>query len=108
MPESGIRVDPEALTAYRDQMTRLAEELAEVGTGTLAPANGLPGDCFGKLSEEVGLSGAFGSAASAQTRGIAAASAGLGGLAKAVGDALVAYQQQDQDSGAAIRRAGQV
>lgn len=108
MPDSGFKVEPEALESYKSTMTALAGELGKVGTGTLSGVTALPGDCFGKIGAEVGLNGAFQQAAQAQLDGVAAASTGLGDLAKAVGDALVAYQQQQADHVKSINKAEQV
>lgn len=105
MPDGGFRVEPEALESYKSTMTAMAGELGKVGTGTLSGMNALPADCFGKIGTEVGLSGAFQQAAQAQLDGVAAASTALADLAKAVGDALVGYQQQQEDTAHSIRQA---
>ena len=108
MPDDGFKVEPEALEAYQRTMTALAGDLGKVGTGTLSGVNSLPGDCFGKIGAEVGLNSAFQQAAQAQIDGVAAASNGLAGLAKAVGDALAGYQHQQADTAKSIRRAEQI
>ncbi|TCO65549.1 hypothetical protein [Actinocrispum wychmicini] len=108
MPEGGFKVEPEALESYRSTMTSMADELGKVGTGALSGMNALPGDCFGKIGAEVGLNGAFQQAAQAQLDGVAAASSGLSALAKAVGDALTGYQNQQADHEGSIKRAEQV
>jgi hypothetical protein len=102
-----VHLHEEALSGYRTGAGRLAEDVRSVGTSTLSGANTLPDDAFGKLGSEVGLSGAFKTAAQAQLDGVAAVANGIGALAKAVGDGLTGYQQQDADAGANIRRAGQ-
>lgn len=107
MPD-GYKVEPEALEAYRSTMTTMSGELAKVGTGTLSGVNALPGDCFGKIGAEVGLNAAFQQAAQSQLDGVANASNGLAALAKAVGDALTRYQQQQTETAGNIRRAEQV
>jgi uncharacterized protein YukE len=107
MPD-GFKVEPEALESYKSTMTAMADELAKVGTGTLSGVNALPADCFGKVGAEVGLGGAFQHAAQAQLDGITTASTGLSDLAKAVGDALVSYQNQQTDHASSIKRAEQV
>jgi hypothetical protein len=101
-----VHVQEEALSGYRTGAGRLAEDVRSVGTSTLSGANALPDDAFGKLGSEVGLSGAFKTAAQAQLDGVAAAATGIAALAKAVGDGLTGYQQHDADAGADIRRAG--
>lgn len=105
MPDSGFKVEPEALEAYKSTMTALAGEIGSVGTSTLSGVNSLPGDCFGKIGAEVGLNAAFQQAAQAQLDGVKAASTGLADLAKAVGDALVGYQNQQAETAASIKRA---
>ncbi|ALG13700.1 type VII secretion target [Kibdelosporangium phytohabitans] len=107
MPD-GFRVEPEALEAYKTTMTALSNELGTVGTATLSGVNALPGDCFGKIGAEVGLNAAFQQAAQAQLDGVKAASTGLAELAKAVGNALVGYQNQQTDTAKSIRRSENV
>ena len=107
MPD-GFRVEPEALEAYKTTMTALSSEVGAIGTGTLNGVNALPGDCFGKIGAEVGLNAAFQQAGTAQLDGVKAASTGLADLAKAVGDALVGYQNQQKDTAQSIRRAENV
>jgi hypothetical protein len=107
MPD-GFKVEPQALEAYQSTMTGMADELGKVGSGTLSGMNALPGDCFGKIGAEVGLNGAFQQAAQSQLDGVTAASTGLAALAKAVGDALTGYQNQQTDHVASIKRAEQV
>lgn len=107
MPD-GFGVEPEALEAYKSTMTALAGELGEVGTGTLSGVNALPADAFGKIGAEIGLNGAFQQAAQSQLDGVGTASTGLAALAKAVGDALVGYQNQQEDHEVSINRAEQV
>jgi hypothetical protein len=102
-----VQVDEEALSGYSKSATRLAEDVRTVGTSTLSGANTLPEDVFGKVGTEVGLSGAFKSAAQAQLDGVTATADGIATLAKTVGDGLTGYQHQDADAGAAIRQAGQ-
>ncbi|MET0237920.1 MAG: hypothetical protein ABW224_24995 [Kibdelosporangium sp.] len=108
MPDSGFKVEPEALASYQSTMAALAGELGKVGTGTLSGVTALPGDCFGKIGAEVGLNGAFQQAAQAQLDGVAASSAGLADLAKAVGDALVSYEQQQTDHVKSINKAERI
>jgi uncharacterized protein YukE len=107
MPD-GFKVEPEALEAYKSKMTGMADELGKVGSATLTGMNALPADCFGKIGAEVGLNGAFQQAAQSQLDGISSASTGLSALAKAVGDALTAYQQQQAGHASTIKRAEQV
>jgi hypothetical protein len=101
-----VHVQEEALSGYRAGAGRLAEDVGSVGTSTLSGANTLPDDAFGKLGTEVGLSGAFKTAAQAQLDGVAAVATGIAALAKSVGEGLTGYQQQDADAGASIRGAG--
>ncbi|MCE7005890.1 hypothetical protein LWC34_24110 [Kibdelosporangium philippinense] len=108
MPDSGFKVEPEALEGYQRTMTALAGEIGNVGTATLNGVTSLPGDCFGKIGAEVGLNAAFQQAAQAQLDGVKAASTGLADLAKAVGDALVGYQHQQAQTASSIRRAEQI
>ncbi|MEV4319385.1 type VII secretion target [Actinocrispum sp. NPDC049592] len=107
MPD-GFEVEPEALESYKSTMTTMADELAKVGTGTLSGVNSLPADCFGKIGAEVGLNAAFQQAATSQLDGIKSASSGLAALAKAVGDALTGYQNQQKDHAQSIKKAEQV
>ncbi|SMC86595.1 type VII secretion target [Kibdelosporangium aridum] len=107
MPD-GFKVEPEALEAYKSTMTALAGEIGTVGTGTLSGVTSLPGDCFGKIGAEVGLNAAFQQAAQAQLDGVKAASTGLADLAKAVGDALVGYQNQQAETASSIKRAERI
>ncbi len=102
-----VQVNADALSGYSTGAGRLAEDVRSVGTTTLSGANTLPDDAFGKLGSEVGLSGAFKAAAQAQLDGLTATANGIAALARAVGDGLTGYQQQDADAGANIRRAGQ-
>lgn len=102
-----VHVEQEALSSYSSGAGRLADDVRSVGTATLSGANTLPDDAFGKLGSEVGLSGAFKTAAQAQLDGVGAVAGGIAALAKAVGEGLKGYQQQDADAGASIRRAGQ-
>jgi hypothetical protein len=102
-----VQVDDEALGGYSTGAGRLAEDVRSVGTTTLSGANTLPDDAFGKLGSEVGLSGAFKTAAQAQLDGLTATANGIAALAKSVGDGLTGYHQDDADAGANIRRAGQ-
>lgn len=102
-----VQVDQEALSSYSKAAGRLAEDLRSVGTNTLSGANALPADAFGKLGVEVGLSGAFRTVAQAQLDGVTATADGIAALARSVGQGLIGYQQQDEDAGAHIRRAGQ-
>jgi hypothetical protein len=102
-----VQVNADALSGYSTGAGRLADDVRSVGSTTLSGANTLPEDAFGKLGSEVGLSGAFKTAAQAQVDGVTAIATGVAALAKAVGDGLTGYHQQDEDAGANIRRAGQ-
>jgi hypothetical protein len=102
-----VQVDDEALSGYSTAAGRIADEVRSVGTTTLSGANALPDDAFSKLGSEVGLSGAFKTAAQAQLDGVTATAGGIAALAKAVGDGLTGYQQKDADDAATVRRAGQ-
>ncbi|WP_052406781.1 type VII secretion target [Allokutzneria albata] len=104
MVEQGFKVDPAALTSYSRATPRLAEDLGKVGSATLGPITALPADAFGKIGAEVGIGQAFQQAAKATVDGLAAASAGLSGLATSVAGALTAYQRQDADHAAMMRR----
>lgn len=101
-----VEVDEAALTTYSSTAGNLAGQVRSVGTGTLNGANSLPADCFGKIGTEVGLSGAFQQAAQAQLDGVTAAANGIAALGKAVGDALVGYQEQDEDAASRLRQSG--
>jgi len=101
-----VQVQEEALSGYSKGAGRVAEDVRAIGTSTLSGANTLPDDAFSKLGSEVGLSAAFKTAAQAQLDGVTAVADGIAKLAKAVGDGLTGYQQQDADAGAAIRQAG--
>jgi hypothetical protein len=107
MPD-GFEVEPQALESYKTTMTSMADELGKVGSATLSGVNALPGDCFGKIGAEVGLNGAFQQAATGQLDGVKTASSGLAALAKAVGDALTGYQNQQTDHARSIKKAEQV
>jgi hypothetical protein len=102
-----VHVQDEALSGYTTGAGRLAEDVRTVGTSTLSGANTLPDDAFGKLGSEVGLSGAFKTAAQAQIDGVGAVANGIAALGKAVGEGLKGYQQHDADAGTNIRKAGQ-
>jgi hypothetical protein len=103
----GVRVDDEALTGYSTGAGRLADDVRSIGTSTLSGANALPDDAFSKIGAEVGLSGAFKTAAQAQMDGVAATGDGIAKLAKAVADGLAGYNNQDSTAASNIRRAGQ-
>ncbi|WP_086821119.1 type VII secretion target [Allokutzneria sp. NRRL B-24872] len=107
MVEQGFKVDPAALTKYTTATPGLADELGRVGSATLGPITSLPGDAFGKIGAEVGVNQAFHQAAKATADGVAAAAAGLTGLAGSVAGALKTYQQQDAEHAALMRRQGQ-
>jgi hypothetical protein len=102
-----VQVEHEALSGYSSTAGRIAEEVRSVGTATLSGANALPDDAFSKLGSEVGLSGAFKTAAQAQLDGVSATANGVAALAQAVGTGLTGYQHQDEDHAATVRRAGQ-
>ncbi|MFL6145822.1 MAG: hypothetical protein ACJ72N_28645 [Labedaea sp.] len=102
-----VQVDEEALSGYSTKAAKVADDVRAVGSSTLRGASTMPEDAFGKVGVEVGLSGAFKSAARAQLDGVTATANGIATLAKAVGDGLTGYQHQDTDAGAEIRRAGQ-
>lgn len=102
-----VQVNQEAVSGYSKGAVRLAEDVRSVGTATLSGANTLPDDAFGKLGTEVGLSGAFKTAAQAQLDGLTATANGVAALAKAVGEGLTGYQHQDDEAAANVRRAGQ-
>jgi hypothetical protein len=102
-----VRVDDEAVRGYSTGAGRLAEDIRAIGTTTLSGANTLPDDAFSKIGAEVGLSGAFKTAAQAQLDGVTATADGVAKLAKAVTDGLTGYHNQDADAASNIRRAGQ-
>ncbi|GAA3992066.1 hypothetical protein GCM10022247_08940 [Allokutzneria multivorans] len=104
MVEQGFKVDPATLTSYSTAAPGLADELGKVGSATLGPITSLPADAFGRIGAEVGVGQAFQQAAKATVDGVAAASAGLTGLAGSVAGALKAYQRQDADHAALMRR----
>ncbi|GGM59692.1 hypothetical protein GCM10012275_33480 [Longimycelium tulufanense] len=101
----GFRVEEEALRSYAGSVPGIADDLGKIGSTLDTPAT-LGDDCFSRLGHEVGLAEAFRRAARASRDGVTAAARGLGGLAGAVGDALAGYQRQDQETAAALRRAG--
>jgi hypothetical protein len=103
----GLNVDDEALAHYSTTAGGLAGDVRAVGTTTLSGVNALPDDAFGKIGSEVGLSGAFTTAAQAQLDGVTATADGMAALATAVGNALTGYQNQDTEGASNIRRAGQ-
>ncbi|MFD5830718.1 type VII secretion target [Lentzea sp. NPDC060358] len=105
MAEQGLRVDLDALTGYASAVSGLAGEVGSVGTGTLNGTTALPGDCFGKLGNEVGLNAAFQAAAQAQLDALAAAATGLTGLGTAVAKARDAYIAQEDAHKASIDKA---
>ncbi|GLY52428.1 hypothetical protein [Lentzea sp. NBRC 102530] len=108
MAEQGLKVDFDALTGYASAVSGLASEVGNVGTGTLNGTTALPGDCFGKLGNEVGLNAAFQAAAQAQLDALKAASTGLAGLGTAVGKARDSYIAQEDAHKAAITKAARV
>ncbi|MFD9699010.1 hypothetical protein [Lentzea sp. NPDC059081] len=105
MVEQGLRADLDALTAYASAVSGLAGEVGSVGTGTLNGTTALPGDCFGKLGNEVGLNAAFQTAAQAQLDALKAAATGLTGLGTAVTKARDAYIGQEEAHKASIDKA---
>ncbi|MET9634078.1 type VII secretion target [Lentzea sp. NPDC006480] len=105
MAEQGLKVDLDALTGYASAVTGLAGEVGAVGTGTLNGTTALPGDCFGKIGNEVGLNAAFQAAAQTQLDALKAASAGLTGLGTAVSKAREAYVAQEDANKAALNKA---
>ena len=105
MAEQGLKVDLDALTAYASAASGLANEVGTVGTGTLSGATSLPGDCFGKIGNEVGLNAAFQTAAQAQIDALKAASTGLSGLGTAVAKARESYIAQEEANKAALNKA---
>ncbi|MCP3800401.1 hypothetical protein NLX83_14140 [Allokutzneria sp. A3M-2-11 16] len=104
MVEQGFKVDQAALSSYAKSTPGLAEDLGKVGSATLSSITALPSDAFGKIGGEVGISQAFQQAARTTVDGVAAVSAGLSGLATSVAGALTAYQKQDADHAAIMRR----
>ncbi|MET1071928.1 MAG: type VII secretion target [Umezawaea sp.] len=108
MVEQNFGVDTDALASFGSTATGLAAEVGEVGTSTLTGVDSLPADAFGKIGAEVGLTAAFQQAAKAQLDGVAAASAGLSGFAKAVSDAGGAYTEQQSQAKDDINRSYQV
>ncbi|ANZ37775.1 hypothetical protein BBK82_18625 [Lentzea guizhouensis] len=105
MAEQGLKVDLDALTAYASAVGGLASEVGTVGTGTLNGTTSLPGDCFGKIGNEVGLNAAFQQAAQVQLDALKAASTGLAGLGTAVTKAREAYIAQEESNAAALNKA---
>jgi hypothetical protein len=101
-----VQVDEQALAGYSTSAGQLAQDVRAVGTATLNGVNALPDDVFGKLGAEVGLSAAFLTAAQAQLDGVKAVAEGIDALAHSVGTGLTGYQQEDVESGIAIRQAG--
>jgi hypothetical protein len=105
MAEQGLKVDLDALTGYASAVSGLASEVGAVGTGTLSGTTALPGDCFGKIGNEVGLNAAFQTAAQAQMDALKAASSGLAGLGTAVAKAREAYIAQEEAHKASLDKA---
>ena len=105
MAEQGLKVDLDALTAYASAVSGVANEVGTVGTGTLSGTTSLPGDCFGKVGNEVGLTAAFQQAAQVQLDALKAASTGLAGLGTAVAKAREAYIAQEEANTVALNRA---
>lgn len=105
MAEQGLQVDLDALTGYASAANGLASEVGAVGTATLNGTTSLPGDCFGKIGNEVGLNAAFQTAAQAQMDALKAASSGLSGLANAVVKARDAYVAQEEAHKASLDKA---
>lgn len=105
MAEQGLKVDLDALTGYASAVSGLASEVGAVGTGTLNGTTTLPGDCFGKIGNEVGLNAAFAAAAQAQLDALKAASTGLSGLGTAVTKARDAYVAQEDAHKASLDKA---
>jgi hypothetical protein len=105
MAEQGLRADLDALTGYASAVSGLASEVGAVGTGTLTGTTALPGDCFGKIGNEVGLNAAFQTAAQAQLDALKAASSGLAGLGTTVAKARDAYIAQEDAHKAALEKA---
>src|SRR3954452_13124001 len=90
-----VEVDEQALLGYTTRAGKLADDVRAVGTTTLNGVNALPEDVFGRLGAEVGLSGAFRTAAQAQLDGVRAVAGGISALAHSVGTGLTGYQQDD-------------
>jgi hypothetical protein len=107
MAEQGLKVDLDALTGYASAAGGLAGEIGAVGTGTLNGTTSLPGDCFGKIGNEVGLNAAFVAAAQVQLDALKAASTGISGLGTAVSKAREAYIAQDEAHKASLDKAAQ-
>lgn len=105
MAEKGLKVDLDALTGYASAVSGLASEVGAVGTGTLSGTTALPGDCFGKIGNEVGLNAAFQAAAQVQLDALKVASTGLAGLGTAVTKAREAYVAQEEAHKAALDKA---
>jgi hypothetical protein len=106
MAEQGLKVDLDALTGYATAVSGLASEVGTIGTSTLNGTTSLPGDCFGKIGNEVGLNAAFVAAAQTQLDALKAASTGLSGLGTAVSKAREAYVAQEEAHKASITKAG--
>lgn len=106
--ERGFGVDPAALSAYGATASGLADEVAAIGSSTLAGVNALPADSFGRIGEEVGLGAAFRTAAQAQVDGVAAAAAGLAAFAGEVSRTGAAYVEQEARHSADLGRAYRV
>ncbi|MGO1055960.1 hypothetical protein [Crossiella sp. CA198] len=105
MAEKGFKVDPAALTSYANAAKGMSGEIGKVGSGTLAGANAVPGNAFGKIGAEV--SGALTPAAQTILDGIAAAAKALGELGTAVSGTVTDYHQQDAEHAASVKRAAQ-
>ncbi len=105
MAQQGLKVDLDALTAYASAVSGLANDVGTVGTGTLSGTTALPGDCFGKIGNEVGLNAAFQQAAQVQLDALKAASTGLSGLGTAVAKAREAYIAQEDANVAELNKA---
>ena len=93
------------MTGYASAVSGLASEVGSVGTGTLSGTTALPGDCFGKIGNEVGLNAAFQAAAQVQLDALQAASTGLAGLGTAVAKAREAYIAQEEANKASLDKA---
>lgn len=105
MAEKGFKVDPAALTSYANAVKGMSGDLGKVGTGTLAGANSVPGNAFGKIGAEV--SGALTPAAQGILDGISAAAKALGELGAAVSGTVTDYHQQDAEHAANVKRSAQ-
>ena len=103
-----IAVDEQALAGYQTGAGQLAQDVRTVGTSTLSGVDALPDDVFGKLGAEVGLSGAFRTAAQAQLGGVRAVADGIAALAHSVGTGLAGYQEDEAQSAVNLRQAGQI